>query len=163
MVIIVIKTIISNSPSASLTLRQSGITVDASHTATVDVPVTIKSDETWTIGAGSTLRLKSPADMTTAYAVTVAGSGATSGSGESEQPTSVLRLDAGNGFIGDLSISGAKVDVYSTTNAFGPAGDGVVTLADSKLIMHGGVIESLSRSAGRTTSTTGSAYTAPTS
>ena len=133
--------LVSNSLSASLTLRQSGITVDASHTATVDVPVTIKSDETWTIGAGSTLRLKSPADMTTAYAVTVAGSGATSGSVVSEQRTSVLRLDAGNGFIGDLSVSGTKVDVHSTTNAFGPSGDGVVTLGNSQLILRGGVIE----------------------
>ncbi|MBQ2631406.1 MAG: hypothetical protein IJG13_17145 [Kiritimatiellae bacterium] len=133
--------LVSNSPSASLALRQSGIVVDASHTATVDVPVKVKSDQTWTIGAGSTLRLKSHADMTAAYAVTVAGSGATSGSDASERLTSVLQLDEENGFIGNFSVSGARVNVYSTTNAFGPAGDGVVTLANSQLILLGGVIE----------------------
>lgn len=133
--------LVSNSPSALLALRQSGIVVDASHTATVDVPMKVKSDQTWTIGAGSTLRLKSHADMTAAYAVTVAGSGATSGSDASERLTSVLQLDEENGFIGNFSVSGARVNVYSTTNAFGPSGDGVVTLGNSQLILHGGVIE----------------------
>ena len=120
--------LVSNTPSASLTLRQSGIAVDASHTATVDVPVTIKADQTWNIAAGSTLRFKSPVGMASPYAVAVSGAG-------------TLRLDAPNGFLGGFSAAGGlAVDVYSPTNAFGPADDNVVTV-NGKLFLHGTHVE----------------------
>ena len=120
--------LVSNTPSASLTLRQSGIAVDASHTATVDVPVTIKADQAWSVASGSTLRFKSPVGMASPYAVAVSGAG-------------TLRLDAENGFLGGFSAAGGlAVDVYSPTNAFGPAGDNAVTV-NGKLFLHGAHIE----------------------
>ena len=133
--------LVSNSPSASLTLRQSGIAVDASHAATVDAPVTIKSDQSWSLARGATLRFKTPVGMSSPYAVTVVGSDETSGSAATERPTSTLRLDAPNGFGGSFAVSGAQVLVYSATNAFGPSSDAAVTLADSRLALYGSTIE----------------------
>ena len=133
--------VVSNVPSASLTIRQSGVAVAASHSATVDVPVTIKSDQSWSIASGSTLRFKSPVGMSTPYPVSVSGSGETSGSDGSERPTSTLRLDAPNGFLGTFDASGSQVLVHSPTNAFGPSSDIAVTLANSRLALYGGTIE----------------------
>lgn len=133
--------IVTNSPGASLTLRQGGIEVDASHKATLAIPFTVKSDQTWSIGANSSLEFKEPISMATAYAVDVVGSGATSGSDATEQMTSVLELDAENGFLGDVNISGALVNVFSATNAFGPAGNVPVTLDNAMLRVNGGVVE----------------------
>jgi autotransporter-associated beta strand protein len=95
----------------------------------VDVPVTIKADQSWSIASGSTLRFKSPVGMASPYAVAVSGAG-------------TLRLDAPNGFHGGFAVSGgAAINVYSTTNAFGPANDTAVTLTESKLYLRGTTIE----------------------
>ena len=133
--------LVSGGDAANLTVRQLGFAVDATHTNAMDVAVKVKSGQTWTIGTDSMLEFKKPVSMDTAYAVTVAGSGATTGSVTTERITSVLRLDGDNGFLGDFSASGALVNVYSPTNAFGPASDTTVTLSDSMLYLHGGVIE----------------------
>ena len=133
--------LVSGGDAANLTVRQLGFAVDAMHTNAVDVPVKVKSDQTWTIGSASTLEFKKPVAMDTAYAVTVSGSGATVGSGTAERITSVLRLDGENGFLGGFSASGVLADVYSPTNAFGPASDETVTFSNSMLYLRGGVIE----------------------
>ena len=133
--------LVSGGSAANLTVRQLGFAVDATHTNAVDVPVKVKSDQTWSIGANSMLQFKQPVSMNTAYAVTVAGSGVTTGADVYKRQTSVLRLDGDNGFLGDFTINNALVNVYSTTNAFGPASDTTVTLSDSQLYLHGGVIE----------------------
>ena len=134
-------TLAANSPGATLTLRQGGIEVDASRKAALALPLMVKSDQTWTVGAASSLELKEPVAMSTAYSVDVVGSGATSGSGAAEQLTSALKLDAENGFLGDMNISGTLVNVFSSTNAFGPAGDVPVTLKNSMLRLNGGTVE----------------------
>ena len=133
--------LVSGGGAANLAVRQLGFAVDATHTNAVDVPVKVKSDQTWSIGANSTLQFKQPVAMDVAYAVTVAGSGVTTGSVDTKRQTSVLRIDGDNGFLGDVTINNALVNVYSTTNAFGPASDTTVTLSDSMLYLHGSVIE----------------------
>ena len=121
--------VVSNVPSASLTIRQSGVAVAASHSATVDVPVTIKSDQSWSMASGSTLRFKSPVGMSTSYGVAVSGAG-------------TLRLDGDNGFLGGFSADGGvALEVYSPTNAFGPASDSAVVVTESKLHLRGTTIE----------------------
>ena len=133
--------LVSGGGAANLAVRQLGFAVDATHTNVVDVPVKVKSDQTWSIGANSTLQFKQPVSMDVAYAVTVAGSGVTTGSVDTKRQTSVLRIDGDNGLLGDVTINNTLVNVYSTTNAFGPASDTTVTLSDSMLYLHGGVIE----------------------
>ena len=134
-------TLAANSPGATLTLRQGGIEVDASRKAALALPLMVKSDQTWTVGAASSLELREPVAMSTAYSVDVVGSGATSGSGAAEQLTSALKLDAENGFLGDMNISGTLVNVFSSANAFGPAGDVPVALKNSMLRLNGGTVE----------------------
>lgn len=134
-------TLAANSPGATLTLRQGGIEVDASRKAALALPLMVKSDQKWTIGAASGLEFKDPVAMKSAYAVEVSGSGATSGSGAAEQLTSALKLEAENGFLGDMNISGTLVNVFSSTNAFGPASDVPVTLNNSMLRLNGGTVE----------------------
>ena len=133
--------LVSGGDAANLAVRQLGFAVDAAHTSAVDVPVKVKSDQTWTIGSASTLEFKKPVTMDTAYAVTVSGAGATTGSGTSEKITSVLRLDGENGFLGGFSANGVFADVYSPTNAFGPASDEPVKFSNSMLWLRGSVIE----------------------
>ncbi len=115
--------LVSNSPSASLTLRQSGIAVDASHTATIDVPVTIKNDQAWNVGSGGTLRFAKPVASAYDYSVSQIGHGR-------------VRLDAPNGFRGAFNIgseteAGGVLDVYAPTNALGPATDEPLTIWQS--------------------------------
>ena len=121
--------LVSNSPSALLALRQSGIAVDASHTATVDVPVKVKSDQTWTIGSGATLNFAKGVGMATAYDVSAACAG-------------TLNLYAANGFLGGVAVSGGgTLNVHAATNAFGPASDNAVSVTDTKINLYGGTVE----------------------
>ena len=134
-------TLEANSSNASLSLRQSGIDVAASHKAVLNVPLAVKSDQTWAIGANSSLELEDPVAMSTAYAIAVAGSGATVGSDASERIASVLKLDAENGYLGSINVSGALVDVNAVSNAFGHASDEPVRLTDAMIRLNGGVVE----------------------
>ena len=134
-------TLEANSSNASLSLRQSGIDVAASHKAVLNVPLAVKSDQMWAIGANSSLELEDPVAMSTAYAISVAGSGATVGSDASERIASVLKLDAENGYLGSINVSGALVDVNAVSNAFGHASDEPVRLTDAMIRLNGGVVE----------------------
>jgi hypothetical protein len=134
-------TLEANSSNASLSLRQSGIDVAASHKAVLNVPLAVKSDQTWAIGADSSLELEDQVAMSTAYAISVAGSGATVGSDASERIASVLKLDAENGYLGSINVSGALVDVNAASNAFGHASDEPVRLTDAMIRLNGGVVE----------------------
>lgn len=107
-----------------VSLHGRGIVAEAPHgavrTNVVDVPLSVRADQTWKVASGTTLRVAAPLSSDFAYAVTNAGSG-------------TVELAASSpSFVGTFVHAGGTLDVLASTNAFGGAGDAPVVIDEVK-------------------------------